>query len=64
MNRITSASGTTSGANVDIVPLMRAMTSLNGTEDQFYPFRPRELALTCNLQTNIFTGLNEELFKT
>ena len=53
MNRIKSANGTTSGANQDIMPIMRATTKLNGIADSIDPFRVKALVLSFTTNTTI-----------
>jgi hypothetical protein len=50
--RITSANGT-STANQDIIPVMRASTTLNGTDDSINPFRPKKLHFEATTNTTI-----------
>jgi hypothetical protein len=65
--RITSANGTTVGAEEEIVSVMRTFTTLNYTEDKFNPFRPKSLYLECDTETAIYvngenaTSLKEDL---
>ena len=53
MNRIKSASGTTSGVNQNIVPIMRATTKLNGVSDTIDPFRIKAIVLSFTTNTTI-----------
>lgn len=52
MFKITSANGI-STANQDIVPVMRAFTTLDGTDDTIKPFRPASIYLECDALTNV-----------
>lgn len=53
MYKIKSANGTTVGTNQDIIPVMRAQTSFNGTSDEVNPFRPKRMTLSFTTNTTI-----------
>jgi len=53
MYRIKSATGTTTGADEEIMALVRAQTTLAGTEDKYNPFRPKAMSISCDTDTTI-----------
>jgi len=53
MYRIKSATGTTVGADEEIMAIVRAQTSLAGTEDKYNPFRPKAISISCATDTTI-----------
>ena len=52
MNRVLSASGTTTAVNQDIVSVMRGFTTL-GSDDTIEPFRPKMTYFECSSETTI-----------